>query len=233
MRAAGNIAAESGWLIWNHGGSGDDVELAHPGHVVSVLTPTSRYAEPFLRSSPGRRERGTISASSKDPVASAARWRRGRGDRAGSGLGTVRVGPDDQFPPPGLSAEWALFSAACSSRTQNSSARCSDGHPAAPGLRRIGGRARIRRAVDDPDGVFGVAQWFPGSKNQVMLGPPENDFLSTMLLRGTLPDYPAAQAAAAAIIAAHARGGPAGRAGQGLGRPRPAWKPPPCSATSD
>ena len=48
MRAAGDMAAESGWLIWNHGGSGDDVETAHPGHVVSVLTPTSRYMEPFL-----------------------------------------------------------------------------------------------------------------------------------------------------------------------------------------
>jgi ABC-type branched-subunit amino acid transport system substrate-binding protein len=49
MRAADRVAAESGWLIWNHGGSGDDVESGHPGHVVSVLTPTSRYAEPFLR----------------------------------------------------------------------------------------------------------------------------------------------------------------------------------------
>ena len=49
MRTAGRIAAESGWLIWNHGGSGDDVEAAHPGHVVSVLTPTSRYAQPFLQ----------------------------------------------------------------------------------------------------------------------------------------------------------------------------------------
>ena len=48
MRAAGRMAAEAGWLVWNHGGSGDDVEEAHPGHVVSVLTPTSRYAEPFL-----------------------------------------------------------------------------------------------------------------------------------------------------------------------------------------
>ena len=42
-RAADDMAAEAGWLVWNHGGSGDDVETAHPGHVVSVLTPTSRY----------------------------------------------------------------------------------------------------------------------------------------------------------------------------------------------
>ena len=58
MRAAGRIAAESGWLVWNQGGSGDDVERAHPGHVVSILTPTSRYAEPFVRwlaSEPGEK----------------------------------------------------------------------------------------------------------------------------------------------------------------------------------
>src|ERR1700685_598947 len=56
MRVAGHLAAESGWLVWNHGGSGDDVEGAHPGHVISVLAPTSRYAEPFvlrLASEPG------------------------------------------------------------------------------------------------------------------------------------------------------------------------------------
>src|SRR5258708_13951543 len=49
MRTAGKMAAQSGWLAWNHGGSGDDVAGAHPAHVVSVLTPTSRYASPFLR----------------------------------------------------------------------------------------------------------------------------------------------------------------------------------------
>jgi hypothetical protein len=48
MRAAGELAAEAGWTVWNHGGSGDDVETAHPGYVISVLTPTRRYAEPFL-----------------------------------------------------------------------------------------------------------------------------------------------------------------------------------------
>jgi ABC-type branched-subunit amino acid transport system substrate-binding protein len=41
MRRAGHVAAELDRLIWNHGGSGDDVETAHPGHVVSTLTPAS------------------------------------------------------------------------------------------------------------------------------------------------------------------------------------------------
>src|SRR5437763_12642591 len=32
MRAAGDLAAEAGWVMWNHGGSGDDVPTAHPGY---------------------------------------------------------------------------------------------------------------------------------------------------------------------------------------------------------
>ena len=38
-REAGRLAAGAGWLLWNHGGSGDDVESAYPGHIVSVLAP--------------------------------------------------------------------------------------------------------------------------------------------------------------------------------------------------
>lgn len=39
MRTAAEMAAEAGWIVWNHGGSGGDVETAHPGQVISVLTP--------------------------------------------------------------------------------------------------------------------------------------------------------------------------------------------------
>jgi Periplasmic binding protein len=73
----------------------------------------------------------------------------------------------------------------------------------APGVRRGGRRARFSNAVDDPEGVFGVAQWFPGRGNEVALGPAEDDFLRGYGgAAGTWPDYPAAQAAAGAIIAA-------------------------------
>src|SRR3954471_5421007 len=43
------VAAEAfDRLIFNHGGAGDDVQALRPGRVVSILAPTSRYAEPFL-----------------------------------------------------------------------------------------------------------------------------------------------------------------------------------------
>ncbi len=59
-------------------------------------------------------------------------------------------------------------------------------------------------AVDDPEGVFGIAQWFPGSGHEAALGPSEDDFMDAYARgAGTLPDYPAVQAAAGAIIAAY------------------------------
>src|SRR5258706_5696475 len=111
MRTAGKMAAQSGWLAWNHGGSGDDVEGAHPGHVVSVLTPASRYAEPFLRHV----------ASEDQPrdlvivhgPGSFGRQVAGGVEMIARRLGTrtVSAGPDSPLPPPGVSGEWDLFSA--------------------------------------------------------------------------------------------------------------------------
>jgi ABC-type branched-subunit amino acid transport system substrate-binding protein len=55
-RAAADVAANAGRLLWNHGGSGDDVQASHPGYVVSVLTPASQYAAPFIRHIAGEPE---------------------------------------------------------------------------------------------------------------------------------------------------------------------------------
>jgi hypothetical protein len=66
----------------------------------------------------------------------------------------------------------------------------------------IRGSAGVRefgRVVDDPEGVFGIAQWFPGSGTTAGLGPGEDEFVRAYsATAGTLPDYPAAQAAAGA-----------------------------------
>lgn len=206
MRAAGRMAADAGWLVWNHGGSGDDVEAAHPGHVVSVLTPASRYAEPFLlqlASEPGgprdlcvARGPGSFGRQVADGAEAIA---------CRLGIRTVRAAPDDRIPPPGVSAEWDLFSAGAFEQDAEIVGRalrlptpprhlCA----VAAGVREFG------RAMDDAEGVFGVAQWFPGSHATVALGPAEDDFVRTFADRaGTPPDYPAVQAAAGAVIAVH------------------------------
>ena len=204
MRAAGRIAAESGWLIWNQGGSGDDVEEAHPGHVISVLTPTSRYAEPFLTklaSEPGGPSdlcivQGPGSFGRQVTEGAEAIARR-------LGIPTVRIAPDDQIPPPSMSAEWDLFSAGVFEQDAELVSKVLR-LPAPPrqvcaiaaGVREFG------HAVDDPEGVFGIAQWFPGSNAEVVLGPSESDFVGAYVgPAGTVPDYPAVQAAAGAVIA--------------------------------
>lgn len=49
--------------------------------------------------------------------------------------------------------------------------------------------------------MFGIAQWFPGSGHKALIGPSEHEFVSAYS-RGA-PDYPAVQAVAGAVLAAH------------------------------
>jgi Periplasmic binding protein len=204
MHAAGNLAAAEGWLVWNHGGSGDDVEEAHPGHVVSVLTPTSRYAEPFLRHIAGNATRDLIIASGPG---SFGRQVTGGAERMARQLGipVLRASPEDQLPPPDLTGEWDLFSAGVFEQDAElvSKARRLPAPPRrictiAAGVREFG------RVIDDPEGIFGIAQWFPGSSAAAALGPGEDEFVSAYsAANGTTPDYPAVQAAAGAVLAVH------------------------------
>jgi ABC-type branched-subunit amino acid transport system substrate-binding protein len=196
MRAAGTIAAEHGWLIWNHGGSGDDVESAHPGHVVSVLTPASRYAEPFLRPIAGDAAQlviaqgaGSFGRQVADGAAALAQQ-----------LG-IRVARDGLSRP----GEWNLLTAGVFEDDAALAARAMR-LPNPP--RRIcavaAGVREFRNAVSDPEGVYGIAQWYPGNGQVIELGPDEASFTSAYRAHaGSLPDYPAAQAVAGAVVAMH------------------------------
>jgi hypothetical protein len=202
MRAAGNMAAEFGWLAWNHGGSGDDVEAANPGHVVSVLTPTSRYAEPFLRQLTDENDHHELvvvhgAGSFGRQVAEGAEiMTRELGIRA------LRADADDPLPPAGVSREWDLFSAGVFEQDAGlvtKARRLPD--PPQRVCAIAAGVREFSRVTDDPDGVFGIAQWFVGSGHEVLLGPTEDDFLRAY--GDPSPDYPAAQAAAGAVLAVH------------------------------
>ena len=207
MRAAGRIASDLGLLLWNQGGSGDDVEQAHPGHVVSVLTPTSRYAEPFVRyvSQDDGPERdllivhgpGKFGRQVAEGAMDAARR---YGVRA-----HLLAAEETELPPSRSSREWDLFSAGVFEQDAELTARAL--RLADPPRRLCTVSAGVRdfaEAVDDPEGVFGVAQWFPGSGHEVELGPGEDEFMRAYVAAGGgVPDYPAVQAAAGAVIAAH------------------------------
>jgi ABC-type branched-subunit amino acid transport system substrate-binding protein len=204
MRAAGNMAAAEGWLVWNHGGSGDDVEEVHPGHVVSVLTPTSRYAEPFLRHIAGDAMRelvitcgpGSFGRQVTDGAEKIAQQ---------LGIQAVRASAEDQLPPPDLTGDWDLFSAGVFEQDAELVGKAQ--RLAVPPRRICAVAAGVRefgRVVDDPEGVFGIAQWFSGSSHSPELGPGEDEFVRAYsAMAGTLPDYPAVQATAGAVLAVH------------------------------
>jgi len=196
MRTAGKLAADQGWLVWNHGGSGDDVEGAYPGHMISVLTPASRYAEPFLRLIAGDAAElviahgaGSFGRQVADGAAALARQ-----------LG-IRVMRDGASRP----GEWNLLTAGVfEDDAQLVASAVQLTNPPrlicaiAAGIREFG------NVVRDPEGIYGIAQWFPGQGPVIELGPAEASFLSAYRARARhLPDYPAAQAMAAAAIATH------------------------------
>jgi hypothetical protein len=214
MRVAGRLAAERGWLLWNHGGAGDDVLAAHPGHLVSVLTPASQYAGPFVRHLAGAGTRVRLWIAH-------GRGRFGREVAAGAeaaarrlGLDTARLdhalnhpagsgGPPDDQP-------WDLFCAGSFEEDVDLIQRLRSARrpPRVVGAVAAGVREFGTSGLD-PDGVYGVGQWFPGrpEARRPAIGPAEDEFLAAYMARhGMWPDYPAIQAVAAAALATHCLG---------------------------
>jgi ABC-type branched-subunit amino acid transport system substrate-binding protein len=204
MRQAGRLAAESGWLLWNHGGSGDDVEAANPGHVVSILTPTSRYAEPFLKRMASEGVGGTLWIVHGDgrfarQVAHGAETMAHRLE-----IKTVVAGPSGELAPHG--GPWYLLTAGTFEDDVEIVRRAiALSHP--PRLVcsvAAGVRAFAEALGRDPSGIFGIAQWFPGVVQAPTLGPDEATLVTAYAnATGMNPDYPAVQAVAAALIAVH------------------------------
>lgn len=195
MRAAALAVADGDRLLWNHGGAGDDVCAMLPGRIVSVLTPAGRYVEPFLRL-PGPPAPLWIVAG---------RGSFGRQVAAGAESAARALGLDVRRSdePPDGGGEWDLVSAGAFEDDVATVRRALAA--AAPPRRVCSVAAGVRDfsgAVPSPEGVYGVAQWFPGSAGDVLLGPGEAEFLGAYA-GAAAPDYPAVQAAAAATVAAH------------------------------
>jgi Periplasmic binding protein len=192
MRAAVRALAGRDVLLWNHGGSGDDVEAARPGRVVSVPAPASRYAEPFLR------------RLAREPARAPLHIAAGRGTfgpqvAAGGGAFARRLGLVVREDAPGAGdAAWDLLSAGAF-EDDVAAVRRALALPRPPRYlcSVAAGVSEFGRAVERPEGVFGVAQWFPGAGGAVEVGPAEAEFLAACPAR----DYPAVQAAAAAALA--------------------------------
>ena len=205
VRAAGRAAAEAGGLLWNHGGAGDDVQAAFPGHLVSVLTPAGRYAEPFVRRLPA-------DAAGAPLVVVHGRGSFGRRVADGTerlarelGIPIARLGPDERLAARPMPAGWCLLTAGAFEEDIRTieEARRLDAPPTlvcavAAGVHDFG------RAIAGAAGVYGIAQWFPGVAGTAAVGPSEAAFgAAHARLAAGPPDYPAVQAAAAAALATH------------------------------
>jgi Periplasmic binding protein len=204
MRAAGKAMPELDALLWNQGGSGDDVQALCPGRIVSVLAPTARYAVPFIRTRASESERAPLWV-----VRGGGRFGRqvanGAVDQAQrAGLDTVLKRSGDG---PALFEDvpelWDLFSAG---RFEDDVAIVNEARAAARPPRAIGSVAAGVRdfapEVDGADGIYGVAQWYPGRDLEPALGPREDAFVNAYgALAQAQPDYPAVQAAAGAVLA--------------------------------
>ena len=201
MREAAAAMPEVGGVLWNHGGAGDDVQALCPGRVVSVPAPAGRYAPPFIQAR--ARERVPLWVVR-------GRGRFGRQVAAGAaavarreGLETVERRAGDGFSFDGAPEAWDLFSAG----TFEDDVAIVKAARAAPRPPRAicsiaAGVRDFASEVDHVDGIYGIAQWFPGRGGRPELGPAEDAFATAYAaVAKSPPDYPAVQAAAAAVLA--------------------------------
>ncbi len=203
MRAAAGTMSRIDGVLWNHGGSGDDVQALCPGQVVSVLAPTSRYALPFIHTRAEQAERAPLwvvrgrGRFARQVAAGAV----GQAER--DGLETAETRAGDGFSFEDAPDAWDLF---CAGTFEDDVAIVKAARLAARPPRTIcsiaAGVHDFASEVDGVDGIYGIAQWFPGRAERVELGPAEEDFVAAYTdVADARPDYPAAQAAAGAVLA--------------------------------
>jgi hypothetical protein len=120
------------------------------------------------------------------------------------GIEPALVGPDEELEPaPG---PWQLFVAGTFEDDVAAVRQAMEGSSPPERVCSVAAGVRSFRTAlgRDPTGTFGVGQWFPGATSPPVLGPDEETFLRAYgKAFGGTPDYPAAQAAGAAVIAAH------------------------------
>ena len=230
-RVAGKMAAAAGWLVWNHGGSGDDVQAVCPGHAVSLPTPASRYAGRFIRDVlegaglelwivQGKGSFGRQVADGAQQIAEQA------------GASTRRLGTGDAWPcPPG---SWALVSAGTFEDDVQAVNRALRQRPPPRLIFSVAAGVReFADEVDDPEGIYGPASGFPVARPGLSSGRrrthswPRTPQRPTS--RRTTPAYrrPRLQSSRRTVPGRRAR-----RPADSCGRRPPRWTPRRCSAGS-
>jgi ABC-type branched-subunit amino acid transport system substrate-binding protein len=229
VRAIAPLVRDAGRVLWNHGGSADD--LAQPG-IASLPAPASSYFHGVVDQAADQKVGRLVVVQAPGPFARAvAEGAMARASERGidsQAIEAAAVEAEDL-------AETALLVAG------------PFGHDAAVvrGLRRRGQSPALLAAVaagipafaeeleEAAEGVLAPVQWWPSS-DVPEIGPSGSEFVTRYRRRtGREPSYPAAQAAAAGYLAhaAHrlgltARGVPTWATSSLLGRFSldPAWR---------
>jgi branched-chain amino acid transport system substrate-binding protein len=204
---AGRWAAERGRMVWNHGGSADEVETLP--RLVSIASPTSRYSaaviEAVAESVPGGRV--LIGAGTGSFGQAAAR---GATEAAAAvGLGAVEVVTPEEVPDD-VDADVLLLAGSFDDDVavlRRLRRRPRVVTAVAGGLREFPEAVGARRA----EGVLAPSQWEEGLRLRPDVGPRSVEVLRALRSRlapglgpGTAAahvEYPAAQAYAAVVIA--------------------------------
>jgi len=198
---AGGWAAERGRVVWNHGGSADEVETL-PG-LVSLASPTSRYLAAVLEVIGERMPGGSVligAAANSFGQAAAS----GAADAAGRlGLGPVEV-VKPQDVPDRVAADVLLLAGSFDDDVavlRRLTRRPRFVATVAAGLREFADAVGARQA----EGALAPSQWEEGLRVRPDVGPRGVEVLRGLRFRlaAAHVEYPAAQAYAAVLIALH------------------------------
>ena len=204
VRAVAPLVRDAGRLLWNHGGSADD--LAQPG-VVSLPAPASSYFDGVVDEAVARQIDRLVVVQGTGPFAQAvADGATTRASKRGLDVRAIEVSAVDAEDAAG-----AAFVVA--GRFEDDVAvvrrlRRAGQTPALLGAVAAGIPAFARELGEAAEGVLGPVQWWPNDHTPE-IGPSGTDFATCYRRRTTRePSYPAAQAAAAGYLAhaAHQRG---------------------------
>ena len=178
---------------------------SHAGHLVSLLTPASRYPKPFIQRVLNGQELELWIVSGKG---SFGRQVAEGADQAAQrdGIRTRQFEHGGAWPSSSPSKPWALFSAGTFEQDVATVRRAQD-HPNPPATicAVAAGMQEFAREVEHAEGIYGVGQWFPGAvADSPEIGPSGTTFLTAYTaLAKTRIDYPGVQAVAGAALAVY------------------------------
>ena len=197
VRAVAPLVRDAGRILWNHGGSADD--LAQPG-TASLPAPASTYFEGIVDEAIERKVRRLILVQGPGPFArTVANGATTRGSEQGIANQTVdacTVETEDLDDAALLVAGSFEHDVAVVRGLRDRRQA-----PALLGAVAAGIPAFGQELGEAAEGVLAPVQWWPSSQAP-MVGPSGTDFVTHYRHRtGREPSYPAAQAAAAGYLA--------------------------------